>query len=77
MDRVPLPSILIHAGSWISLPADARYHLNTTTGDQLEVEVVDGALVLRLAGTETKSEPAVQAVTPVKRGPGRPRKVVA
>jgi hypothetical protein len=72
-----LPSILIHSGSWISLPADARAHLAITTGDQLTVEVVDDALVLRLVGQQAKVEPTVQAMALVKRGPGRPRKVAA
>jgi bifunctional DNA-binding transcriptional regulator/antitoxin component of YhaV-PrlF toxin-antitoxin module len=76
-----LPTIQLQANGWLALPAELRDHLNLTTGDRLEIESTQGALVLRLAGHGEKPKltaaPADAMVPAVKRGPGRPRKVVA
>ena len=76
-----MPTIQLQANGWLALAADLRDHLNLTTGDRLEIESIEGALVLRPAGHGEKPKPAAapaDAVVPVvKRGPGRPRKVVA
>src|SRR5687768_4084137 len=78
---------------WFALPAAARRALGVDTGDQLEVEVVDGRIVLRplkasAAADSFADEPTPPPVEPeaaaaatapsaVKRGPGRPRKAIA
>jgi bifunctional DNA-binding transcriptional regulator/antitoxin component of YhaV-PrlF toxin-antitoxin module len=76
-----LPTIQLQANGWLALPAELRDHLSLTTGDRLEIESTQGALVLRPAGHGEKAQPTAapaDAVVPVvKRGPGRPRKVVA
>jgi hypothetical protein len=59
---------------WLMLPAQARAHLGVTTGHHLEVELIDGALLLRpaaqgatLSGLETKEAPGTAA--PTKQAP--------
>jgi AbrB family looped-hinge helix DNA binding protein len=76
-----LPTIRLQDNGWLALPAELRDQLNLTTGDRLEIESRQDALVLRPAGHGEKPRPTAapaDAVAPaVKRGPGRPRKVVA
>ena len=50
-----MPTIQLHYDGWLTLPADARKHLDVATGDRLEVELTDGGVVLRLA---EKARPA-------------------
>lgn len=72
---------------WITLPAAALKKFALSTGDRLEVDVTNDAIVLRRAQKSNASEratakPVPEAVQPsvatpepaVKRGPGRPRK---
>ena len=82
--------IHINHDGWLSLPTAVRQKLGLTTGDQLELEVSGGSIVLRpvRSGAEAApvpvatAEPSVPATPPaaaaaapiVKRGPGRPRK---
>src|SRR3954469_8174231 len=82
--------IRINYGGWLSLPTAVRQKLGLTSGDQLELEVFEGSIVLRpvRSGAEAAPEPvatpepSVSATPPaaaaaapiVKRGPGRPRK---
>jgi bifunctional DNA-binding transcriptional regulator/antitoxin component of YhaV-PrlF toxin-antitoxin module len=85
-----MTTIQVHYDGWLSLPPDARESLGVSTGDRLEAEFVDGALVLRPARppkAAIKAEPevveedvpATAAPAPIqaKRGPGRPRKLAA
>ena len=82
--------VRINYDGWLSLPTAVRQKLGLTTGDQLELEVSGGSIVLRpvRSGAEAApepvatAEPSVPATPPaaaaaapmVKRGPGRPRK---
>ena len=85
-----MTTIRINYDGWLSLPTAVRQKLGLATGDQLELELSDGGIILRpvRSGTtadEAAPEPVVVAepsfpATPpaaapvVKRGPGRPRK---
>jgi antitoxin component of MazEF toxin-antitoxin module len=82
-----MSKVQLHYDGWVTLPAAALKKLGLSTGDRLEAEVADGAIVLRPAQKSSATErvaaepvPAAaqpQAATPepvVKRGPGRPRK---
>src|SRR5689334_602198 len=83
-----MTKVRVNYDGWLALPAAARQKLGLSTGDQLELEVSDGVIVLRpvRAGTATMiaAEPSPVAepeaasptapVPAVKRGPGRPRK---
>jgi AbrB family looped-hinge helix DNA binding protein len=82
-----MTTIRVNYDGWLSLPTAVRQKLGLTTGDQLELEVSGGNIVLRpvRSGTtadEAAPEPSVPATPPaaaaaapvVKRGPGRPRK---
>jgi AbrB family looped-hinge helix DNA binding protein len=44
-----MPSVQVHYDGWLALPEAVRRKLDVTTGDRLEVEVADGAVVLRPA----------------------------
>jgi bifunctional DNA-binding transcriptional regulator/antitoxin component of YhaV-PrlF toxin-antitoxin module len=85
------PSIMskvqLHYDGWVTLPAAALKRLGLSTGDRLELEVINDAIVLHRAQKSSASEratmePVLEAAqfpvaTPepvVKRGPGRPRK---
>jgi AbrB family looped-hinge helix DNA binding protein len=90
-----MPKIRLKYDGWLVLPTAARQRLGLSTGDELEIEITDGAIVLRptrmTAGADrSPTEPAAPAVEPqlaaaepaptvasppVKRGPGRPRKM--
>ena len=81
--------VRINYDGWLSLPTAVRQKLGLTTGDQLEVELSDGGILLhpvRSGAAEATpapvatAEPSIPATPPaaaapmVKRGPGRPRK---
>src|SRR5690348_2295092 len=82
--------VSVNCDGWLALPATVRKRLGLSTGDQLELELIDGNIVLRPARADAAgaapapmaAEPAVSATPPaaaataliVKRGPGRPRK---
>jgi AbrB family looped-hinge helix DNA binding protein len=88
-----MPKVRLNYDGWLALPAAMRQKLGVDTGDELEVEVVDGRIVLRplksaaaadgfadeLPSPTVESETASAAATApgVKRGPGRPRKAAA
>jgi AbrB family looped-hinge helix DNA binding protein len=63
--------VRIHYDGWLALPATFRQALRLETGDQLEVELVGGTIVLRppagqgasRAGTALDSPPATAAAT--------------
>jgi bifunctional DNA-binding transcriptional regulator/antitoxin component of YhaV-PrlF toxin-antitoxin module len=89
----PLATLKLHYDGWLTLPANLREMLDLKTGDRLEADLIDGAIVLRPAsGTRapTKQQkaaetpvvasalmPSVETVAPVKRPRGRPRKIQA
>ena len=84
-----MPTVRLNYDGWLAVPAAMRQKLGLGTGDQLELELIDGGIVLRprrpgqtterpAAGpvvATTSEMPAAAAAAPVvKRGPGRPRK---
>jgi bifunctional DNA-binding transcriptional regulator/antitoxin component of YhaV-PrlF toxin-antitoxin module len=84
-----MPTLKLHYEGWIALPASLRTSLALRSGDRLEADLVDGAIVLRLlartrpsgqaaspAASAELSGPSmpVENAAPTKPGPGRPRK---
>jgi AbrB family looped-hinge helix DNA binding protein len=84
-----MPKVRLNYDGWLALPAAARRALGVDTGDELEVEVVEGRIVLRPLKPPTAAEnpadgklppavaePELAAAPPPagKKGPGRPRK---
>src|SRR3954463_10688464 len=55
-----MSTIQVHYDGWLALPEAVRRKLGVGTGDRLEVEIADGAVVLR---------PARRADTAGKAGP--------
>jgi bifunctional DNA-binding transcriptional regulator/antitoxin component of YhaV-PrlF toxin-antitoxin module len=85
-----LATLKLHDDGWLALPADLRQLLALKTGDRLQAELVDGAIVLRPASAKrAPAQPelvprvpggviataADNLAAPVKRPRGRPRKV--
>jgi antitoxin component of MazEF toxin-antitoxin module len=80
----------LHYDGWLALPADLRRKLGLTSGDRLEAELAQGAIVLRPAAKgrrperqdeEAAIEPSIAddavaraGAVPARRKPGRPRK---
>lgn len=87
----PLATLKLHYDGWLTLPAGLRQMLDLKTGDRLQADLIDGAIVLRPAHSKrapTEPEPAtdlpagaeatassLEATLPQKRPRGRPRKV--
>ena len=78
-----MSTLKVHHEGWVSLPSALRQELGWNSGDRLEADLVDGAIVLRPAartrrlarhGREAADSPAADAPS-AKRKPGRPRKV--
>ncbi len=82
-----MSKVQLRYDGWVTLPAAALKKFGLSTGDRLEVELTNDAIVLRRAQKSSTSEratakpvpeeaqPPVAAPEPVvKRGPGRPRK---
>ena len=81
-----MPKVRLNYDGWLTLPAAIRRALGMDTGDQLDVEVVDGRIVLRPLKVSTAAEvpppavelePTVTASPDGKQGPGRLRKGAA
>ena len=86
-----MSTLKLHYDGWLVLPAGLRRTLALESGDRLEAELVDGAIVLRLAkGKRPAAKPKKVAELPAavsvptslpeapavaKRPRGRPRKV--
>src|SRR3954451_1352948 len=47
----PMPKVRLSYDGWLALPPTVRKKLGLSTGHQLELELVGGAIVLRPAGT--------------------------
>ena len=56
-----MPAFKVHYDGWISLPASLRISLALRSGDRLEADLVDGAIVLR---TLARTRPSDQAASP-------------
>jgi AbrB family looped-hinge helix DNA binding protein len=64
-----MPNIRLKYDGWLALPVAARQKLGLSTGDELEIELVGGAIVLRPARTtagadRSPAEPTTPAVEP-------------
>jgi antitoxin component of MazEF toxin-antitoxin module len=70
----PLPTIQLHYDGWLTLPAQARQHLDVATGDRLEIELNKDSLLLRSARRiqETAALEPEAAVTPPATAPTEP-----
>jgi AbrB family looped-hinge helix DNA binding protein len=44
-----MPTLKLHYEGWLSLPSALRHRLGLSTGDRLEVELIEGTIVLRPA----------------------------
>ncbi len=81
-----MPKVRVNYEGWIALPASVRQRFGISTGDQLELEVIDGRISLRplnasgaagpVPAASITPEPASPVVAPPEaaRRPGRPRK---
>jgi AbrB family looped-hinge helix DNA binding protein len=73
-----MPSVKIHYEGWVALPEALRQQLGLSSGDRLDAELVDGAIVLRPATKANRPAPRREQETgadaPARRKPGRPRK---
>ena len=77
--------IRLHYDGWFNLPLSAREQLGLGSGDLLELAVREGTVVLSPAvGTRKSEDPVIGAMQTaadgtvlVKRGRGRPRKIVS
>ena len=52
-----MPTLKLHYEGWVSLPAVLRQQLGLNSGDRLEVDLVDGTIVLRPAATTKRPAP--------------------
>ena len=50
-----MPTLKLHYDGWLLLPAALRRQLGLNSGDRLEVQLVDGAIVLRPATRAKRS----------------------
>ena len=49
-----MPTLKLHYDGWVALPAAVRQQLGLNSGDKLDVALVDGTIVLRLAAKATR-----------------------
>jgi bifunctional DNA-binding transcriptional regulator/antitoxin component of YhaV-PrlF toxin-antitoxin module len=60
-----MPKVRMNYDGWLALPAAMRQKLGVDTGNELEVEVVDGKIVLRpLTSAIAAESPAAEEVPP-------------
>ena len=52
-----MPTLKLHYEGWVSLPAVLRQQLGLNSGDRLDVDLVDGTIVLRPAATTNARRP--------------------
>ena len=52
-----MPTLKLHYQGWVALPAALRQQLGLNSGDRLEVDLVDGTIVLRPAATTKRPPP--------------------
>src|SRR3954470_18701752 len=70
-----MPKVRLSYDGWLALPAAVREKLGLSTGYQLELELVAGAIVLRPAGAAgpVPAEPAATPPAPAPPDPGPTR----
>jgi AbrB family looped-hinge helix DNA binding protein len=54
-----MPKVRVNYEGWIALPVTVRQRFGINTGDQLEIEIVDGGIVLRPASGPSAADRAV------------------
>jgi AbrB family looped-hinge helix DNA binding protein len=60
-----MPKVRMNYDGWFALPTGVRRKLGLSTGDQLDLEVVDGAVVLRpLKSAVAAERPAAEELPP-------------
>jgi AbrB family looped-hinge helix DNA binding protein len=59
----------LHYDGWLTLPAEAREHLNIATGDRLDIELTDAGLLLRSAKQTEIAALAPEVVAPPATAP--------
>jgi AbrB family looped-hinge helix DNA binding protein len=65
-----MPKVRLNYDGWLALPAAARRALGVDTGDQLEIEVADGRIVLRPPKTSAAAgSPADEELPPAAAEP--------
>src|SRR4051812_35826102 len=82
-----MAKVRVHHDGWLALPAAVRKRPGLSTGDQLELELAAGGVLLRRARCAAAANPSPEPITAAvpsasaappaaaaKRGPGRPRK---
>jgi len=72
-----MTKVRLNFDGWLALPTAVRQKIGLTTGDQLELELADGSIVLRPvrsgAGTDNAApEPVTTAEPPVSAAPELP-----
>src|SRR4051794_33863356 len=77
-----MTKVRINYDGWLALPTAVRQKLGLTTGDQLELELSDGSIVLRpvrsgAAADRTTPEPVATAEPPVSAAPELPAAAAA
>ena len=88
-----MATLKLHYDGWLTLPSGLRQKLDLQSGDRLEVELVDNAIVLRPAKktraaakpeqtsapapADSTASPSATIIVPAKRPRGRPRKIRA
>jgi hypothetical protein len=86
-----VPTLKIYYDGWVALPPGLRQYLKLNSGDRLDVQLVDGVIMLRPANVKrapaeaepairppavaTAPAPSLETALPQKRPRGRPRKV--
>src|SRR3954447_19511789 len=56
-----MPKVLLNFDGWLALPTAVRQKLGLSTGDQLELELADGGIVLRPVRSGTTADAAAPA----------------
>ena len=91
LERPSGAELKVHYDGWIALPPALRQYLKLNSGDRLDAQLVDGAIVLRpvsakrapaepeqaieLPAVTSAPAPSLETALPQKRPRGRPRKV--
>jgi AbrB family looped-hinge helix DNA binding protein len=64
-----MPKVRLHYDGWLALPMAVRKKLGLSAGNQLELELVGGAIVLRPAGSVSAADPIPPEPAPLAEQP--------
>src|SRR5690242_19344197 len=72
-----MPTVRLNYDGWLALPAGMRAKLGLSTGDQVDLELVDGSITLRPRRPDAErerrpAEPVVSAAPPASAAPEMP-----